>query len=123
MRIISFFHNSLYLVDRLPKVFPLADCREGYNTGFTVGSDNTTVNIEYLDIADPVSISNVHSSQLWCIHKSSEDCPCGKDQTRNHIELNEKGKVRHMGTCKYLKAEPPTEDRDGNVTLTVSKIV
>ena len=123
MRIIFFSHNFVYIVDRLPKVFPLADCREGYNTGLTVGSDNTTVSIEYLDITDPVSISNVHWSQLWCIHKRSEDCPCGGSQTRNHIELNAKGKVRHMGTCKYLKAEPPTEYNNGSVTVTVSKIL
>ena len=123
LELFSFPIILFILVDRLPKVFPLADCREGYNTGLTVGSDNTTVSIEYLDIADPVSISNVHSSQLWCIHKKSEDCPCGGNQTRNHIELNEKGKVRHMGTCKYLKAEPPTEYNNGSVTVTVSKIL
>ena len=32
-----------FLVDRLPEYFPIADCREGYNTGFTAVQDDSGV--------------------------------------------------------------------------------
>ena len=75
-----------------------------------------------LNISDPVGISNVDPSQLWCIVETGQTCPCGAED-RNHIELSNKGQIRHMGTCKYLKADIPTEENGGigDVTLVVSQ--
>ena len=70
-----------------------------------------------------MGISNVHPTQLWCIVETGEACPCGAED-RNHIELSYRGQVRNMQTCKYLKAEIPTDANGGlgDVTLVVSQI-
>ena len=82
-----------------------------------------TVSILPLNISDPVGISNVHPTQLWCIVETGETCPCGAED-RNHIELSYRGQVRNMQTCKYLKAEIPSDDNGGlgDVTLVVSQM-
>ena len=110
---------KLFLVDRLPKVFPIADCREGLNTGFTAVNDSVTVSS--LIIEDPVSVNNVNLTQLWCIVTKEDPCtynncpkPNPEASNRNHIETEEEGMIRNIGTCQYMKADP---SQDGEVKM------
>ena len=109
-----------FSVDRLPSIFPIADCREGYNSGLTAETDNK-VTVDTLNIADPVSIENVAKNQKWCIIGGSGSCgPCDPAEgrtTRGHIQTRENGKIVNMDGCKYLKAKA---EPGGAVTWTVS---
>ena len=114
---------KMILVDRLPKVFPIADCREGLNTGFTAFDNNDSVIVSLLVIEDPVSVNNVDLNQLWCIVTKEEPCNYGNctefilpPSNRNHIETEDEGMIRNIGTCKYIKADP---EQDGEVKMTV----
>ena len=111
---------KLILVDRLPKVFPIADCREGLNTGFTAFDNNDSVIVSSLVIEDPVSVNNVDLNQLWCIVNKEDLCTynnCTKPSTnRNHIETEDEGMIRNIGTCQYIVADP---EQDGAVKMTV----
>ena len=107
---------KMILVDRLPKVFPIADCREGLNTGFTAFNDSDSVTVSPLVIADPVSVNNVDLNQLWCIVTKKDPCNYGncRISNRNHIETEEEGMIRNIGTCQYIKADP---SQDGEVKM------
>ena len=107
---------KMILVDRLPKVFPIADCREGLNTGFTAFADNDSVTVSLLVIEDPVSVNNVDLNQLWCIVTKKDPCNYGncRISNRNHIETEEEGMIRNIGTCQYIKADP---SQDGEVKM------
>ena len=113
-------NGNSFSVDRLPTVFPIADCREGYNTGLTTGADSE-VSVAPLNIDDPVSIGNVAANQKWCVIGSESSCaPCGQPRTaRGHVQTRENGKIVNidMDGCKYLRAEAKAS---GAVTWTVS---
>lgn len=103
-------------MDRVPKYFPIADCREGFYSVFTALNDGTGVSISRLR---SIVAFNVPPSQLWCLKTSPEDCPCGNKRT--HIE----GVNAPLGTivndfngeCRYLKAGDPSSSP--SVSLTV----
>ena len=113
------------LVDRLPKVFPIADCREGLNTGFTASDADDSLIVSPLVIEEPMSVNNVDPNQQWCIVSKEEPCNYGncamRALNRNHIESEDEGIIRNIGTCKYIKADPATIDpeQNGAVTMTV----
>ena len=111
-------NGNTFPVDRLPSVFPIADCREGYNTGLTTRAGGE-VSVAPLNIDDPVSIGNVAANQKWCVIGSESSCaPCGPSRTaRGHVQTRENGKIVNTDGCKYLKAEA---EANGAVTWTVS---
>ena len=110
-------NGNSFSVDRLPTVFPIADCREGYNIGLTTGAYGE-VSVAPLTIDDPVSIDNVAANQKWCVISSESSCaPCGQPRTaRGHVQTRENGKIVNIDGCKYLKAEAKA---NGSVTWTV----
>ena len=94
-----------FSVDRLPKYFPIADCREGYNTGFKALEEGVSpqVSIANIDITEPLGVWNVDPSQLWCLNTPSSPCSCS--DSRGHIQdVGVAGTIVNKGTCKYLKA-------------------
>ena len=110
---IDFSH--LFLVDRAPNFFPIADCREGENTGLTVET-NGSVAIKGLAIAEPVDVRNVDPSQLWCVVSNENPCTC--PPSRGHIQANgPAGTVRNLKTCKFLKAFVPSANNPGKLFL------
>ena len=117
IKLIKTVYNT-FSVDRLPTIFPIADCREGYNTGLTTVAGGE-VSVAPLNIDDPVSIGNVAANQKWCVINSESSCaPCGQSRTaRGHIQTRENGKIVNIDGCKYLKAEAKS---NGAVTWTVS---
>ena len=117
---------KLNLVDRLPKVFPIADCREGLNTGFTASDADDSLIVSPLVIEEPKSVNNVDPNQQWCIVSKEEPCNYGnfamRALNRNHIEAEDEGMIRNIGTCKYIKADPATIDpaQNGEVKMIVT---
>jgi len=111
-------------VDRLPKVFPIADCREGLNTGFTASDDDDSLIVSTLILGDPVSVNTVDLNQQWCIVSKEEPCNYGncamRALNRNHIESEDEGIIRNIGTCKYIKADPATIDPEQNGAVTMT---
>lgn len=105
-------------VDRLPTVFPIADCREGYNTGLTTTGTGAKgeVTVTPLNIEAPVSIGNVAANQKWCVIDGPDSCkPCGSSGARGHVQTRDMGKVVNTDGCKFLRAEP---EPNGKVTWT-----
>ena len=70
-----FCNIRLFIVDRAPVFYPIADCREGENTGLTAET-STSVKITRLNIEDPVDVKNVDPSQLWCVVSNGNPCTC-----------------------------------------------
>ena len=111
--------------------YPIADCREGENTGLTAetGSSVKIKKLFYNDpVNDPVDVRNVDPSQLWCVASNGNPCTCPPiSGNRGHVQPNgPEGRVRNLKTCKYLKAAVPTSsDSPGELTLvevSISKI-
>ena len=93
------------IVDKLPNYFPLADCRDGYRTGFKANDDDT-VSIKRLYVSEPLHIKNVDASQLWCLDQGHNECGCPTNY-RGHVQTTTQGIIvnkNSVGSCKYLKA-------------------
>ena len=99
-------------------MFPIADCREGYNTGLTTGPGGQ-VNVSTLKVEAPISIGNVAAHQKWCIITEKDKCGCPQ-QARGHVQTRESGKIVNINGvdgCKFLQAMAMP---NGKVTWTVS---
>ena len=108
----------LFIVDRAPEFYPIADCREGENTGLTAETSGS-VKIARLDIEDPVDVKNVDPSQLWCVKTNDNPCDCPPARgLRGHVQPNGPvGTVRNLKTCKFLKASVPSANNPGTLSL------
>ena len=77
--------------------------------------------MENLDISEPLGVSNVDPSQLWCIKSNENHCNCTGQ--RGHIQTDgAPGTIINKKYCMFLKAEfPPTHDgkSSGSLSLTV----
>ena len=106
----------MFIVDRAPEFFPIADCREGENTGLTAETSGS-VKITRLNIEDPVGVNNVDPSQLWCVVSNGNPCAC-TPTVRGHITRNgPEGTVINRKYCKFLKASVPSASNPGELTL------